>query len=113
MKDFRDKGRKPRFNQGESKPRRFDQGSSTESKSNAHPKPRPSGQAMMKPARPSPTTTSKLPAPREDRRTFERGADRDRGGAGDRFGDRSSAGNEREFVYGVEPIRELVVASPA
>ena len=68
MKDFRDKGRSPRFNR-------------------AAPK-------SPQPARPSVPTTS--PPQRE-----YRGAP-NRGGA-----------NEREIVYGVEPIRELVAAAPA
>ncbi|MDO8434420.1 MAG: 23S rRNA (guanosine(2251)-2'-O)-methyltransferase RlmB [Candidatus Binatus sp.] len=78
MKDFRDKGRKPRFNRGGPKPRRFE-------------KSAPPNQSQPK-ARPSPAPTM-----REDRRPA----------------DRASAGNEREIVYGVEPIRELVAAAAA
>ena len=70
MKDFRDKGRGPRFNR------------------NAPGSPRP---APPKPA------SSPAPPSREHR------SERDRGGAA----------NEREIVYGVEPIRELVAAAPA
>jgi 23S rRNA (guanosine2251-2'-O)-methyltransferase len=69
MKDFRDKGRGPRFNR------------------NAPKSPRP---AIPQPS-PSPA-----PASREYRGTPGRGG----------------AANEREIVYGVEPIRELVAAAP-
>jgi len=70
MKDFRDKGRGPRFNR------------------NAPRSPR----ATLPQPPPSPA-----PPSREYR------SERDRGGAA----------NEREIVYGVEPIRELVAAAPA
>jgi 23S rRNA (guanosine2251-2'-O)-methyltransferase len=111
MKDFRDKGRKPRFNREGPKPRRFDKSAPNQSQS----KPRPPMKPMMKPSRPSPSTPAMPPAassmrddrplrddrnPREDRRPFNREADR------------TGAGNEREIVYGVEPIRELVAAAP-
>src|SRR5712675_626568 len=111
MKDFRDKGRKPRFNRDGPQPRRFDKSAPNQSQS----KPRPKPHAMMKPARASQPSPSSPPMREdrpvhEERRTF--GRPFDAGGERDRIGDRSSAGNEREIVYGVEPIRELVAAAP-
>jgi 23S rRNA (guanosine2251-2'-O)-methyltransferase len=78
MRDFRDKGRKPRFNRNAPRPPRRDS-----------------------PASPAKTATAAAPArdyPRVD--------------AGERE-PRRAGGNDREIVYGVEPIRELVAAAPA
>jgi 23S rRNA (guanosine2251-2'-O)-methyltransferase len=103
MKDFRDKGRKPRFprfKRDEPKPRRFEQGapqSNQSEKRRSTSIAKPARPSPGKPARPSPMKT--LPPIRDERRTFDR--------------DRVGAGNEREIVYGVEPIRELVAAAPA
>jgi 23S rRNA (guanosine2251-2'-O)-methyltransferase len=72
MKDFRDKGRGPRFNRN-------------------HKTPKPPRPAIPQPPR----------APAPPARAYR--AAEDRGGAA----------NEREIVYGVEPIRELVAAAPA
>ncbi len=78
MKDFRDKGRGPRFNR-----------SAPESPQPARPSPR------VPAASTNPATAP--PPPREYRGAPNRGG----------------AANEREIVYGVEPIRELVAAAPA
>src|ERR1700682_2594076 len=69
MKDFRDKGRNPRFNRSAPK--------------------------SPQPARPSPPTPTP-PPPREYRVAPNR-----------------VAADDREIVYGVEPIRELVASAPA
>ncbi len=78
MRDFRDKGRKPRFNR------------------NAPNPPRRSSPAIQPAPRPAPAPVREYQRadadPREPRRT---------------------SGNDREIVYGVEPIRELVAAAPA
>jgi 23S rRNA (guanosine2251-2'-O)-methyltransferase len=104
MKDFRDKGRKPRFNREGPKPRRFDKSAPNQSQS----KPRAAMKPTMKPARPSPST----PPMRDDRPMREDHNTREDRRPFSREADRTSAGNEREIVYGVEPIRELVAAAP-
>jgi 23S rRNA (guanosine2251-2'-O)-methyltransferase len=78
MRDFRDKGRNPRFNRNAPSPPR-----------------RHSPTPPVKPAAPS--------APLQDNR---------RADVGERE-PRRTASNDREIVYGVEPIRELVAAAPA
>jgi len=78
MRDFRDKGRNPRFNRNAPSP----------------------------PRRDSPASTAKPAAAPPSGRDYRR-AD-----AGERETRRAS-GNDREIVYGVEPIRELVAAAPA
>ncbi len=77
MRDFRDKGRTPRFNR------------------NAPAPPR----RHSPPSSPKPAA---VPAPARDYR---------RADAGERE-PRRAGGNDREIVYGVEPIRELVAAAP-
>jgi len=77
MRDFRDKGRKPRFNRAAPSPPRRDSPAS-------NPKP------------------AVAPAPVNDYR---------RADAGGREIRRAS-GNNREIVYGVEPICELLAAAP-
>jgi 23S rRNA (guanosine2251-2'-O)-methyltransferase len=74
MKDFRDKGRSPRFNRSA-----------------------PKSPPRARPPLPTPNTSTNPPPPREYRGAPNRGG----------------AANEREIVYGVEPIRELVAAAPA
>ncbi len=83
MKDFRDKSRHSRFDRNAPKPPRFNKGSANISQS---AKPRP----LPEPSRAAPPQ-------REYRAPSERGG----------------IGNEREIVYGVEPIRELVAAAAA
>ena len=78
MRDFRDKGRNPRFNRNAPRPPRRDS-----------------------PA--SPTKPAMAPAPAHDHRREDTSI-RDT---------RRASGNDREIVYGVEPIRELVAAAPA
>ncbi len=78
MRDFRDKGRNPRFNR------------------NAPTPPRRNSP-------PSPIKPAASPAPPQDYR---------RADAGERE-QRHTSSNDREIVYGVEPIRELVSAAPA
>src|ERR1700720_250871 len=74
MKDFRDKGRTPRFNRGA-------------------PKPRQRGRSSL--STPAASTSPAPPPPREYR------------GAPNR-----AAADDREIVYGVEPIRELIASAP-
>src|SRR5258705_7982885 len=78
MKDFRDKGRNPRFNRSAPK---------------SPPRATPSPHLPISSTNPAPS-----PPPRDYRGAPNRGA---------------AAANEREIVYGVEPIRELVAAAPA
>ena len=78
MKDFRDKGRGPRFNRSAPK------------------SPQPARSSPRVPAASTNPATAP-PPPREYRGAPNRGG----------------AANEREIVYGVEPIRELVAAAPA
>jgi 23S rRNA (guanosine2251-2'-O)-methyltransferase len=77
MRDFRDKGRNPRFGR------------------NAPGLPRRNSPA-------SPAKPAVPPAPARDYRDHD-----------DARETRRPSGNDREIVYGVEPIRELVAAAPA
>src|SRR5580700_5633656 len=78
MRDFRDKGRTPRFNRNAPRP------------------PRRNSPA-------SPAKPAAVPPPaREYRRANTNERDTHR-----------ASGNDREIVYGVEPIRELIAAAPA
>jgi len=77
MRDFRDKGRNPRFNRNAPRPPR-----------------RNAPAAPAKPAAPPPARDYR-PVDAEQRET------------------RRVSGHDREIVYGVEPIRELVAAAPA
>jgi 23S rRNA (guanosine2251-2'-O)-methyltransferase len=63
---------------------------------------------MTKPMRAAPPS----PPMRDERRSHDERRPFDRGSERDRVGDRGGAGNEREIVYGVEPIRELVAVAP-
>ena len=65
------------------------------------PKPRPRATAPSSPAPASPTRNAPASVTSEQPREYRSQPDR---GAG---------GNEREIVYGVEPIRELVASAPA
>ncbi len=78
MRDFRDKGRNPRFNRNPPSPPRRDSPAST-----------------AKPAAAPPSGRDYRPADAGERDT------------------RRAGGSDREIVYGVEPIRELVAAAPA
>jgi len=78
MRDFRDKGRGPRFNRNAPRPPRRDSPAS--------------------PAKPAPAPASARDYRRADSAEHET---------------RRTSGNDREIVYGVEPIRELVAAAPA
>jgi 23S rRNA (guanosine2251-2'-O)-methyltransferase len=109
MKDFRDRdrGRKPRFDRHAPKP----------------PRRRPTAGSGAVTPRPLPPTASAKPAvatkpalqsqsspsaadtgSRENRRKYRSAAGR---------GSAPAFTNEREIVYGVEPIRELIAAAPA